>query len=172
MIGSIADLVSLCNVAFRVAFSLSIPIPNWPARTSTDILECLSVEEYICLVGISYSASSYIFVLDIVLGIVASNCYLNTGSCIWSWVESADPSDSLDGFHSFFPVRLKFGHYLKSLFVGYLVSNYIFVPIVFIWIFIVSSTLMVWPLSFYKGCPKKVPHRPLFGLGWSGNDLV
>ena len=54
-----------------MAFVLSILIPNRSARTSADILECLSVEEYVFLVGISYSASLNIVVLAIVIGIVA-----------------------------------------------------------------------------------------------------
>ena len=83
LIGGIADLVPLCNIAFRVACALSIPIPNQSARTSVDILECLSVEEYVCLVGISSGASSNLVVLDIFLGIVVRNCYLNPFSCIW-----------------------------------------------------------------------------------------
>ena len=125
---------------------MSIPIPNQSARTSTDILEFLSVEEYACLVGISYSASSNLVVLAIVLGVVAINCSLNPCYCIWSQVESADPRDTLDGFHSFFPVRFNCGHSLNYLFVGDLVSKCIFVPILLIYIFTVSPTSMVRPL--------------------------
>ena len=78
-----------------------------------------------------------------VLGIFASNFSLNPGSCIWSLVESVDPSDTLDGFHSFLLARLNFGHSLNYLFVGDLVSNCIFFPILFICIFKASSTSMV-----------------------------
>ena len=45
VIESMADLVPLCKVSFEVVFDLSIPIPNQSARTSTDILVYLSVEE-------------------------------------------------------------------------------------------------------------------------------
>ena len=121
LIGSIADLVLIYSVSFRVAFALSITIPNRSAITSPDILEYLSVEEYVCLVGISFRALSNLVVLAIVLGIVARNCSLNPCSCIWSRVESADPSDTLEGFYSFFPVRLKFINYLSSFFIGDLV---------------------------------------------------
>ena len=76
LIGSMADIVLLCNVAFRVAFALSVPIPNQYAGTSADILGCLLVEEYVCLVGISSGASSNLVVLDIVFGIVACSCAL------------------------------------------------------------------------------------------------
>ena len=146
LIGSIADLVTLCNVAFRVTFALSVPIMNRSTRNSPDILERLSVKEYVYLVGISSSASLNLVILAIVIGIVASNCSLNPGSCNWSRVESVDPSDTIDGFHSFFPVRFNFGHSLNSLFVGDLASNCIFVPIVFICIFTVSPTAIVRPL--------------------------
>ena len=99
LIWSIAYLVNLCNVSFRVALALSIPIPDRSSRTSADILECLSVKGYVCLVGISSSALSNLVVLAIVLGIVAINFSLNPGSCIWPQVEYANPSDTLDGFH-------------------------------------------------------------------------
>ena len=84
LIGSITYLVPLCKIALRVAFILYIPIPNRSARTSADILEFLSIEEYVCLVDIYSRESSNRVVLDIVLGISASNFYLNPGSCIWS----------------------------------------------------------------------------------------
>ena len=147
LIGSTADLVPLCSVAFRVTYVLSILIPNRSARTSADILEFISVKEYVYLVGISSSASSNLVVLDIGIGIVVINCSLNPGSCIWSQVESTDPTDTLDGFHSFFSVTFSFGHSLSYLLVGDIVSNCIFVPIVSICIFTLSSTSMMRPLS-------------------------
>ena len=130
-----------------MAFVLYIPIPNRSARTSADILECLPVKEYVCLVGISSSASLNIVVLAIVLGIVVSNCYLNPGSRICSQLESADPIDTLDRIHSSFSVWFNFGNSLNSLFVGDLFSKCIFVPILLIYIFTVSPTSMVRPLS-------------------------
>ena len=106
----------------------------------------------------------------LLLLLLQSNFFLIPCSCIWSLVESVDPSDTLDGFHSFFPVRFNFVNSLNSLFVGDLFSNYIFVPIAFICIFTVSSTSMVRLFSCCKGCLKRYAIVPY--LVWLDQGMI